>query len=381
VQARGSDISVAQLRGARPKCDPEPTYTGVIDSTITRMFKAGERPEDVAAALAAVPGMSARRVHWRWHYVLKQLSWTHKPLRIDPRDAPTRWTPEEDRDLVEAIAILAESGKYDEHGAGAGAPFDYWEAVVQFMGSGRSPAAAKARFHTRVQEGRTCMSDTCTQHAVVGSRFCEAHRPVYAISNTEALNECAAYAQEASDEGASLPTPPADDGATCTDDAAVTNANVAVEAWLQGHPTTANSRGSFVSLALVQHAAATAQCTPPTRTAKLADVTLSRASTTTGFWYNVVAVAITNDVPVILETKVDNAIHFVAVLPGKVDDNYLQAVVVVLCPATDGPERAVRLLSARSSRYSKALFGFQLRQVFKVSGEHFGCRPPLARTP
>jgi hypothetical protein len=51
----------------------------------------------------------------------------------------------------------------------------------------------------------------------------------------------------------------------------------------------------------------------------------------------------------------------------------------VLCPATDGPERAVKLLSARSSLYSKALFGFQLRQVFKVSGAHFGCRPPLAR--
>jgi hypothetical protein len=274
---------------------------------------------------------------------------------------------------------LAESGTYDEHGAGAGASFDYWEAVVQFMGSGRSPAAAQARFHSRVKEGRTCMSDTCTQHAVVGSPFCEAHRPVYAISNTVALNECAAYAQEASDEGASLPTPPADDGATCTDDAAVTNANVAVEAWLQGHRTTANSRGTFVSLALVQHAAATAQCTPPTRTAKLADVTLSRASTTTGFWYNVVAVAIKENVPVILETKVDNAIHFVAVLPGKVEDNYLQAVVVVLCPATDGPERAVKLLSARSSLYSKALFGFQLRQVFKVSGAHFGCRPPRAR--
>ena len=377
----GVTINLRQLRGARPKCDPEPTYTGVIDSTITRMFKAGERPEDVAAALAAVPGMSARRVHWRWHCVLKQLSWKHKPLQIDPRAAPTRWTPEEDRDLVEAIAILAESGLYDEHGAVAGAPSDFWEAVVQFMGSGRSPAAAQARFHSRVKEGRTCMSDTCTQHAVVGSPFCEAHRPVYAISNTVALNECAAYAQEASDEGASLPTPPAVDGATCTDDGAVTNANVAVEAWLRGHPPTVTSRGTFVWLALVQHAAATAQCTPPTRTAKLADVTLSRASTTTGFWYNVVAVAITNDVPVILETKVDNAIHFVAVLPGKVDDNYLQAVVVVLCPATDGPERAVKLLSAHSSLYSKALFGFQLRQVFKVRGEQLRCRHPLARTP
>jgi hypothetical protein len=223
------------------------------------------------------------------------------------------------------------------------------------------------------------MSDTCTQHAVIGSPFCEAHRPVYAISNTVALNECAAYAQEASDEGASLPTPPAVDGATCTDDGAVTNAYVAVEAWLRGHPPTVTSRGTFVWLALVQHAAATAQCTPPTRTAKLADVTLSRASTTTGFWYNVVAVANKENAPVILETKVDKAIHFVAVLPGKVDDNYLQAVVVVLCPATDGPERAVKLLSARSSLYSKALFGFQLRQVFKVSGAHFGCRPPRAR--
>jgi hypothetical protein len=381
VQA-GVTINPRQLRGARPKCDPEPTYTDVIDSTITQMFKARKRPEDVAAALAAIlPGLSARRVLWRWHRVLKQLCWKHRPLQINPRAAPTRWTPEEDRELAEAVAILAESGKYDEHGAGAGASFDYWEAVVQFMGSGRSPAAAKARFHSRVKEGRTCMSDTCTQHAVIGSPFCEAHRPVYAISNTVALNECAAYAQEASDEGASLPTPPADDGATCTDDAAVTNANVAVEAWLQGHPTTANSRGTFVSLALVQHAAATAQCTPPTRTAKLADVTLSRASTTTGFWYNVAAGANKENCPVILETKVDKAIHFVAVLPGKVDDNYLQAVVVVLCPATDGPERAVKLLSAHSSLYSKALFGFQLRQVFKVRGEQLRCRHPLARTP
>ncbi len=378
----GVTITFRQLLGARPKCDPEPTYTDVIDSTITRMFKASKSPKDVAAALAAVPGMSARRVHWRWHCVLKQLSWKHKPLQIDPRAAPTRWTPEEDRELAEAVAILAESGLYDEHGAVAGAPSDFWEAVVQFMGSGRSPAAAMARFHTRVKEGRSCMSDTCTQHAVVGSRFCEAHRPVYAISNTVALNECAAYAQEASDEGgANLPTPPAVDGATCTDDGAVTDANVAVEAWLRGHPPTGTSRGTYVVLALVQHAAATAQCTPPTRTAKLADVTLSRASTTTGFWYNVVVVANKENVPVILETKVDKAIQFVAVLPGKVDDNYLQAVVVVLCPATDGPERAVKLLSERSSLYSKALFGFQLRQVFKVSGEHFGCRPPLARTP
>ena len=94
-----------------------------------------------------------------------------------------------------------------------------------------------------------------------------------------------------------------------------------------------------------------------------------------------VAVANKENAPVILETKVDKAIHYVAVLPCKVDDNYLQAVVVVLCPATDGPERAVKLLSARSSLYSKALFGFQLRQVFKVSGAHFRCRPPspLAR--
>ena len=97
VQA-GVTITNGQLRYARPKCDPEPTYTDVIDSTITRMFKAGKRPEDVAAALAAIaPGMSARRVHWRWHHVLKQLSWKHKPLQIDPRAAPTRWTPEEDR--------------------------------------------------------------------------------------------------------------------------------------------------------------------------------------------------------------------------------------------------------------------------------------------
>ena len=72
MQAAGSDITPGHLRGARPKCDPEPTYTDVIDSTITRMFKARESPKNVAAALAAVPGMSARRVHLRWHYVLEQ---------------------------------------------------------------------------------------------------------------------------------------------------------------------------------------------------------------------------------------------------------------------------------------------------------------------
>ena len=382
VQA-GVTITIGQLKCARPKCDPEPTYTDAIDSIITREFKKGTSPEDVAAMLAAVPGMTARRVHWRWHRVLRHLYCKHKqPRQSDPRAASTRWTPDEQRCLAEATAIMAERGLHDEHCSDAGAPSECWEAVVHFMGTGRSPAAAEARFRTHVKEGRICMSDSCTQHAVVGSRFCEAHRPVYKIANTMAINECAAYAQEALDEGASLPTPPAVDGATCTDAGAVTNANVAVEARLRDHRLPVTSGGTFVWLALVQHAAATAHNTPPTRTATLAVLApRARASTTKGFWYNVVVMAITNDVPVILETKVDKAIHFVAVLPGKVEDNYLRAVVVVLCPATDGPERAVKILSAHSSLYSKALFGLMLRQVFKVSGEDFGCRPPLARTP
>ena len=69
MQARGSDITVRQLHCARPKWDPAPTYTDVIDSTITRMFKEGKRPEDVAAAVVAA--LKPARVCYDWNMTLK----------------------------------------------------------------------------------------------------------------------------------------------------------------------------------------------------------------------------------------------------------------------------------------------------------------------
>jgi hypothetical protein len=55
VQA-GVTITEDQLRGTRPKCDPEPTHTDAIDSIITREFKKGASPEDVQPCLLPCPG-------------------------------------------------------------------------------------------------------------------------------------------------------------------------------------------------------------------------------------------------------------------------------------------------------------------------------------
>jgi hypothetical protein len=287
--------------------------------------------------------------------------------------------------LAETAAVVGARGMYDEQLVGDDArSASYWETVALFEDNGRSPAATKRRFETHIRKGRPCNSHGCLAMAAFGEKFCEEHVRIYKTDNQVALGACAAHAEVARQEGWSLPT--VDDGAMCTDDEAVKTACADADARRRVQVPTASSDGTFMGLALVPFAAAAAHSTPPTRTT-LAAVVRAEAGTRKSFYTNVVATATASNVAVILELPVDKIMYYVAVLPQAKDEgghvgNYLTTDVVVLCPvdSDDGLKRAVEVLSAHSSLYTTALFGFKLRKAFQVlEPDNLKCQPP--RTP
>ena len=392
MQEDGFPITIRQLHYARRTYDPEPTFTSVDDTEMKRLLVAHVSFADVAARLAHVQGISARRVQNHWHRELKQRSQKPKP----PGDAGLRgpinlWTLAEHREVAEAAAIVADSSTYDEHHCAADDRLTArWTLIAEFAGTGRSPAAVRERHRTHLEEGRSCMCDSCSEPAAFGSRFCVGHATLYKNDNARTLGVCAAHAEEARDEGCSAPTRPATDGAMCTD-AAVTSANEEAERWLQNRLPIPTKYGTFVELKLAPAAVATGE--GPTAAHQTRELSLSEVArgaqpgTTDSHWTYRVATANTRDLPVIFVTKIDGASHFAALWPQAIDkdgnvDNYLKAVVTVLCPVEHegGPERAVAALSAQYSRYATALFTDRLRQVFVVRvGDTFAAHPCLFR--
>ena len=392
VQVVGFPINYMQLYYARHKYDPEPTFTSDDDAEIKRLLLAHHSFEEVAAGLAHVRGISANRVRNYWHRELKKRSQKPKPPgHAGPTVPVVPWTPAEHRDVAEAAAIVADSSTYDEHHCAADDGLTAkWTQITEFVGNRRSPAAVKRRYETHLKEGRLCMSSSCSEPAAFGSRFCARHEPIFKNDNPRTLGVCAAHAEEARDEGCSVPTRPATDGAMCTD-AAITSANEEAEAWLLNHPPIPTKYGTFVALKLAPAAVATGE--GPTATHRTRELSLSEVArgaqptTTDSHWTFLVATATTSDLPVMFVTKIDGVSYFVAVWPQATDkdgkvDNYLKAVVTVLCPVEheDGPERAVAVLSAQSSRYATALFSDRLRQAFQVrEGDTFKAHPCLFR--
>jgi hypothetical protein len=389
VQEGGDNITIDQLRHQRGKHTPKPNFTTDVDNTISESVLKGFSPEAVATELAGVPGISPKRVHDRWHTVLKQLRRKTAPRENGrPRGATTRWTEEEQQTLADAAAIEGTRHLHDGHFEAGGASA-FWCSVAEFLGSGRTPSAVKAHFRSRVKEGRTCESAQCTAPADFGSQFCGTHRPVFNVNNTLALNECAAQAEAALGHGFTLPTqPPAPDGAMRTD-ADVTAVNTKMDEWLKRHGHMQSSRCTFLSVTLQPTAVARGE--GPTA-AQRRPMTLGQAAplakpgTKDGHWTDVVVIATRQNVPVICETKVGkNGRCYVAVLPqiigqdGKVA-NYLEAIVVLLCTVEDGLAGAVMELSAHSDRYTTAYLCVRLRQAFRVGeSDSIGCQPP--RTP
>ncbi len=383
VQELGEPLTEAQLKRVRTVCDPTPTFTAPIDNMIMQMRPLNSSFEAIAKAIAR-PGFSTHRVSKRWH---NRLKWESTNVESQPSQhhvspAPRiRWTLGEQISLAETAAVVGASGMYDEQCVG----HDYWETIARMEDSGRSPAATKHRFETYIRKGRSCSSHGCPAMAAFGETFCEEHVHIYKMDNQLALDACAAHAEVARQEGWSLPT--VDDGTLCTDDEAVKTASADADAWRRCQGPTASSYGTFMDLALVPFAAAAAHSTPPTRTT-LAAVVRAQAGTRKSFYTNVVATATASNVAVILETLVDKVSYYVAVLPQKKDEgghvgNYLTTEVVVLCPvdSDDGLKRAVAVLSAHSSLWTTALFGFKLRKAaFQVlEPDNLKCQPP--RTP
>ena len=390
MQEVGFPITRRQLKYARGKCDPEPTFTSDDDTEITRLLVAHLSFADVAARLAHLQGISARRVRNHWHRELKKRSPKPKP-HAGPTVPVVPWTPAEHRDVAEAAAIVVDSSTYDEHHCAADDGLTaQWTLVAELVGTGRSPAAVRHRHRTHLKDGRSCMSDSCSKPAAFGSRFCDRHEPLYKNDNPRTLGACAAHAEEARDEGCSAPTRPATDGAMCTD-AAITSANEEAQRWLLSRLPIPTKYGTFVELKLAP--AAVAMGEGPTAAHRTRELSLSEVArgaqpgTEDSHLTYRVATANTRDLPVIFVTKIDGVSHFAALWPQAIDkdgkvDNYLKAVVTVLCPVEheDGPERAVAVLSAQSSRYATALFSDRLRQALQVrEGDTFKAHPCLFR--
>ena len=392
MQEVGFPITRRQLEYARGKCDPEPTFTSDDDTEIKRLLVAHFSFADVATRLAHLQGISARRVRSHWHRELKKRSQKPKPPGHAGLRGPINlWTLAEHRAAAEAAAIVADSSAYDAHHCAADDKLTArWTLIAEFVGTGRSPAAVQRRHETHLMEGRSCMSDSCSEPAAFGSRFCARHAPLYKYDNARTLDVCAAHAEEARDEGCSAPTRPATHGAMCTD-AAITSANEEAERWLLSRLPIPTKYGTFVELKLAP--AAVAMGEGPTAAHQTRELSLSEVArgaqpgTEDSHLTYRVATANTRDLPVIFVTKIDGVGHFAALWPQAIDkdgkvDNYLKAVVTVLCPVEheDGPERAVAVLSAQSSRYATALFTDTLRQVFRVrAGDTFAAHPCLFR--
>jgi hypothetical protein len=379
----GEPLTVNQLERVRTVCDPTPTFTAPIDSMIIHMRPLNSSFEAIAKAIA-LPGFTANRISKRWHNHLKWLSTNVKSQPSQhhlPAAYATRWTLGEHISLAETAAVVGASGMYDEQCVGG----DCWETIARMEDNGRSPAATKRRFETRIRKGRPCSSHGCPAMVAFGETFCEEHVDIYKMDNQLALGACAAHAEVARQEGWSLPT--VDDGTMGTDDEAVKTASADADAWRRVQVPTASSDGTFTRLALVPFAAAAAHSTPSTRTTLAAVVKRAQAGTPKSFYTVVVATATASNVAVILELPVSEIMYYVAVLPQAKDEgghvgNYLTTEVVVLCPvdSDDGLKRAVALLSAHSSLYTTALFGFKLRKAFQVlEPDDLKCQPP--RTP
>jgi hypothetical protein len=397
VQEGGKAISVDQLKRARDKHVPKPNFTIADDKKITELFEKGFAPAAVAAVLAGVPGVSAKRVESRWNKVLKPLRQKKNPHKdYRTRVAAPRWTPAEREELAVAAAIVAARPLHDEHCTAAGAPSAMWSTVADLMRTRRSDRAIEVQFHTCVADGRMCVSNTCDAPALFGLRHCEAHQPpVSCTNNTSALNACAAQAAQVARAQGLLPTRRAEIRPVCTDlDVIAVISDV--DKRLRAQQPTPTSGGTFVPVRLASEAAASgerptmtaAHSPPPTMTLAVV-FPLAQPGTQKSFLTNVVRLANQQNVFVILEGEVRNSSQFVAVLPQTRDargnvGNYLLAGVVELGAVNDGLERAVEVLSAHSFLSSKpvhkAFYGFKLRENFKVGkGDNCKCRPP--RTP
>jgi hypothetical protein len=389
VQEGGDILTLPQLRHQRDKHTPKPNFTTDVDKKISESFLKGFSPEAVAAELAGVPGISPKRVHDRWHTVLKPLRRRTAPRENGgPRGATTRWTEEEQETLADAAAIMGTRHSHDDHFEAGGA-LAFWCEIADFLGTRRTASAVEAHFLKRVREGRTCESAQCTAPADFGSLFCDTHKPVFNVNNTLALIACAAQAEAALGYGFTLPTqPPAPDGAMRTA-ADVTAVNTEMDKWLKRHGHTGSSRCTFLSVTLQPTAVARGEgpAAAQRRPMTLGQVApLAKPGTKDGHWTDVVVIATRQTVPVICETKVDKKGRcYVAVLPqiigqdGKVA-NYLEAIVLLLCTVEEGLAQAVIELSAHSYRYTTAYLCVRLRQAFRVrDSDILRCQPP--RTP
>ena len=115
-----------QLRYQRDKQNPKPTFTTDVDNKISESFLKGFLPEAVAAELAGVPGINPKRVHDRWHTVLKPLRRKTAPRESGRAGgATTRWTRAEQECLADAIPIVGTSPLHEDH-VEPGAALAFW---------------------------------------------------------------------------------------------------------------------------------------------------------------------------------------------------------------------------------------------------------------
>ena len=377
MQGLGYKLSDSQLRRAREKCDPAPTWSQDDDSTVKRLMIAGTSADEIARRLSEVhdgsSSFTAKRVAVRWHNVLKPA--TEKVvLKKDtapPAAAATlRWTMQETVDVAEWSAILCAASLYDVHREQGGCTdAAHWHKLKELLDSGRSAAAVMTRFNNFIRPNRPCRSAGCSHLAAFGSLYCPEHVPVYSINNQLALASCAAAAEDNADIALPLRHSPQGYDAAARADTDVIAVAKQLDDWLRRHHRTATSLGTFVHVDVPPMAGGSADAASPPATTLDTIFPHLKAGTKESFHTNAVNMMNVKGVPMILVAKYEGSHVFVAVFPqpqdqaGKVS-NYLLADARVLSPVEAGLNAAVRELSAHC-RGPFALFGFKLREAFR----------------